>query len=113
MERSTALPFDWFNRTVLVEAYSGEERSQDADDEAGIGAVSHVMVRKIRGALAQCGSRRVGHSPQEREDDLPGSERPTERRACGNVRRRVLAGSSCCCSDEAEELVAEDDVLRG
>lgn len=51
MERSTALPFDWFNRTVLVEAYSGEERSQDADDEAGIGAVSHVMVRKYVGHL--------------------------------------------------------------
>jgi hypothetical protein len=51
IERSTVLPYEWFNRTVLVEAYSGEERSHDAEDYEGIGGVSHVMVRKYVGRL--------------------------------------------------------------
>jgi hypothetical protein len=50
MERPSVLPYDWFNRTVMVEAYSGEERSLSTDEE-GISGVSHVMVRKYVGQL--------------------------------------------------------------
>jgi hypothetical protein len=50
MEGPSVLPYDWFNRIVMVEAYSGEERSHSTDDE-GISGVSHVMVRKYVGRL--------------------------------------------------------------
>jgi hypothetical protein len=51
MERLSMLPQDWLNRIVIVEAYSGEERSHTTDTE-GISGVSHVMVRRYVGRLA-------------------------------------------------------------
>ena len=50
MEQPSMLPYDWFNRVVMVEAYSGEERSPTTDAE-GISGVSHVMVRRYVGRL--------------------------------------------------------------
>ena len=50
MERPSMVPYDWFNRLVMVEAYSGEERSPTTDAE-GISGVSHVMVRRYVGRL--------------------------------------------------------------
>jgi hypothetical protein len=51
MEQLSMLPPDWLNRIVMVEAYSGEERSHTTDTE-GISGVSHVMVRRYVGRLA-------------------------------------------------------------
>jgi hypothetical protein len=50
MERPSMVPYDWFNQVVMVEAYSGEERSHTTDAE-GISGVSHVMVRRYVGRL--------------------------------------------------------------
>jgi hypothetical protein len=50
MERPSMVPYEWFNRLVMVEAYSGEERSPTTDAE-GISGVSHVMVRRYVGRL--------------------------------------------------------------
>ena len=50
MEGPSVLPYDWFNRVVMVEAYSGEERGHFTDEE-GVSGVSHVMVRKYVGRL--------------------------------------------------------------
>lgn len=33
MERTTILPYEWFNKTVRVSAYSGEERRPEIDNE--------------------------------------------------------------------------------
>ena len=33
MERTTILPYEWFNKRVRVAAYSGEERSPEIDNE--------------------------------------------------------------------------------
>jgi hypothetical protein len=33
MERTTILPYEWFNKTVRVSAYSGEERRPEIDSE--------------------------------------------------------------------------------
>ena len=30
MERTTTLPYEWFNKMVRVSAYSGEERRSDS-----------------------------------------------------------------------------------
>jgi hypothetical protein len=51
MEQRSMLPYDWLNRAVMIEAYSGEERSHTTDIE-GISGVSHVMVRRYVGRLA-------------------------------------------------------------
>jgi hypothetical protein len=40
MKRFSMLPYNWLNRPVMVEAYSGEERSHTTDIE-GISGVSH------------------------------------------------------------------------
>jgi hypothetical protein len=50
MEQPSMVPYDWFNQIVMVEAYSGEERSHTTDAE-GISGVSHVMVRRYLGRL--------------------------------------------------------------
>ena len=50
MEQLSMLPHDWLNRSVMVEAYSGEERSHTTDIE-GISDASHVMVRRYVGQL--------------------------------------------------------------
>jgi hypothetical protein len=50
MERTTILPYEWFNKTVRVSAYSGEERRPEIDNE-GISEPQHVMVRDYVGRL--------------------------------------------------------------
>jgi hypothetical protein len=50
MERATILPYEWFNKTVRVSAYSGEERRPEIDSE-GISEPQHVMVRDYVGRL--------------------------------------------------------------
>jgi hypothetical protein len=50
MERTTILPYEWFNKTVRVSAYSGEERRPEIDSE-GISEPQHVMVRDYVGRL--------------------------------------------------------------
>ena len=49
MERTTILPYEWFNM-VRVSAYSGEERRSEIDSE-GISEPQHVMVRDYVGRL--------------------------------------------------------------
>ena len=43
MERTTILPYEWFNKSVRVAAYSGEERRPEIDNE-GISEPQHVML---------------------------------------------------------------------
>ena len=50
MERTTILPYEWFNKMVRVSAYSGEERRSEFDCE-GISEPQHVMVRDYVGRL--------------------------------------------------------------
>jgi hypothetical protein len=50
MERTTILPYEWFNKSVRVAAYSGEERRPEIDNE-GISEPQHVMVRDYVGRL--------------------------------------------------------------
>ena len=50
MERTTILPYEWFNKTVRVSAYSGEGRRPEIDNE-GISEPQHVMVRDYVGRL--------------------------------------------------------------
>jgi hypothetical protein len=50
MERTTILPYEWFNKMVRVSAYSGEERRSEIDSE-GISEPQHVMVRDYVGWL--------------------------------------------------------------
>ena len=50
MERTTILPYEWFNKTVRVSAYSGEERRFEIDRE-GISEPQHVMVSDYIGRL--------------------------------------------------------------
>ena len=50
MERTTILPYEWFNKTVRVSAYSGEERRPEIDNE-GISEPQQVMVRDYLGRL--------------------------------------------------------------
>ena len=50
VERTTILPYEWFNKTVRVSAYSGEERRPEIDNE-GISEPQHVMVREYVGRL--------------------------------------------------------------
>ena len=50
MERTTILPYEWFNKMVRVSAYSGEERRSEIDCE-GISEPQHVMVRDYVGRL--------------------------------------------------------------
>ena len=50
MERTTILPYEWFNKMVRVSAYSGEERRSEIDSE-GISEPQHVMVRDYVGRL--------------------------------------------------------------
>ena len=50
MERTTILPYEWFNKMVRVSAYSGEERRSEIDRE-GISEPQHVMVRDYVGRL--------------------------------------------------------------
>jgi hypothetical protein len=50
MERTTILPYEWFNKSVRVAAYSGEERRPEIDNE-GISEPQHVMVRDYVGWL--------------------------------------------------------------
>ena len=51
MERTTILPYEWFNKTVRVSAYSGEERRPEEIDSEGISEPQHVMVREYVGRL--------------------------------------------------------------
>ncbi len=50
MERTTILPYEWFNKTVRVSAYSGEGRRPEIDNE-GISEPQQVMVRDYLGRL--------------------------------------------------------------
>ena len=50
MERTTILPYEWFNKSVRVAAYSGEERRPEIDNE-GISEPQHVMVGHYVGRL--------------------------------------------------------------
>jgi hypothetical protein len=50
MERTTILPYEWFNKSVRVVAYSGEERRPEIDNE-GLSEPQHVMVRDYVGRL--------------------------------------------------------------
>jgi hypothetical protein len=50
MERTTILPYEWFNKTVRVSAYSGEERRPEIDNK-GVSEPQHVMARDYVGRL--------------------------------------------------------------
>jgi len=51
MERMSVLPYDWFNKLVRVEAYSGETPYPFESDRGGISDPTPVRVRNYFGRL--------------------------------------------------------------